>query len=490
MKRIYQILTLTLLTGLIWSCSDDDTNPRLPASDSIAGTTSITLTQPVSGGNDILTEATASNVWETFVWENLNTVNAVSVGGDNAYYIQVDNQTGDFSEAAKIGPFTTTTAEVTEEMINNALVTLGYYSAELVNAQARMYQKINDDIEYYSTPITFDIIGYGGEDPNAIPTLWAVGAGLPTAGWGWDSPVVLLGEDDVFSVDAEMLSGETFRFFTEEDNWGSGLNYPYYEGEGYTIDANLENANDGDSNFRFIGDSGMYKIIVDNVAKSISLEAPGSNMWIVGAGVPDAGWGWNSPIVMTETESGIFTVTANLANDTFRFFTAEGDWSSGLNYPYYEGEGYIMNSTVENGNDDDSNFRFIGEPGEYIITLDNNNKIITFQKTGVDSLWAVGAATPGGWTWDGSETELIAIGSNAWEGVFTLDNSGDANFRFFTINADWGSGLNYPYYEGEGYTIDTNLENAADDDQNFKFIGATAQYRVTVDGTNKIIALQ
>ncbi len=474
------------MTRLGWSCSDDDTDPRIPASDDTAGTTSITLTQPSSGGYIILTEDTASNVWETFIWESLNNVNTA-----DPYYIQIDNQSGDFSEAALIGPYTTTVAEITEGMLNDALVSLGYYSAELVSAQARVYQEINNsDFVYYSAPITFDVIGYGGEDPNAVATLWAVGAGLPTAGWGWDSPVVLLGEDDVYSVDAEMLSGETFRFFTTEGDWDSGLNYPYYEGEGYTIDANLENANDGDSNFRFIGDSGTYKIIVDDVAKTITLEAPGSNMWIVGAGVPDSGWAWDSPIVMTEVESGVFTATTNLTNDAFRFFTTEGDWASGLNYPYYEGEGYVMSSTVENANDGDSNFSFTGEPGEYTITLDNNNKIITFQKTGVDSLWAVGAATPGGWAWDGAETELIAIGSNAWEGIFTLDSSGDANFRFFTTNGDWASGLNYPYYTGQGYTIDSNFEDAQDSDNNFKFTGTTGQYRVTVDGTNKIIALQ
>ena len=48
-------------------------------------------------------------------------------------------------------------------------------------------------------------------------------------------------------------------------------NYPFYEGEGYTIDANFENAADGDSNFSFIGTPGTYTLTIDTVNKTIAL---------------------------------------------------------------------------------------------------------------------------------------------------------------------------------------------------------------------------
>ena len=68
------------------------------------------------------------------------------------------------------------------------------------------------------------------------------------------------------------LSNDALRFFTVRDDWGSGRNYPFYETEGYTIDANFENANDGDSNFRFVGTPGTYTLYMDTIAKTITLE--------------------------------------------------------------------------------------------------------------------------------------------------------------------------------------------------------------------------
>jgi hypothetical protein len=106
--------------------------------------------------------------------------------------------------------------------------------------------------------------------------MWAVGAGLPDAGWDWGTPVQLMCEGDgVYSGWVNYTSatdGNNFRFFTTATDWGSGLNYPYFEGEGYTIDSNFENAQDGDLNFAFIGTDGQYFTTIDTLNKTITLE--------------------------------------------------------------------------------------------------------------------------------------------------------------------------------------------------------------------------
>lgn len=206
-------------------------------------------------------------------------------------------------------------------------------------------------------------------------------------------------------------------------------------------------------------------------------------IYVVGAGAPDAGWNWGSPIVF-ECENDVFTAKMRLANDAFRFFTEEGNWDTGQNYPYYESEGYTIDPLLENAQDGDSNFSFIGEPGIYTVVVDDVNKTITL--TPSSSLWMVGAATPGGWSWD-APTEAVEISPNVYQA--TLEFSVEA-FRFFTVRDDWGSGLNYPYYEEEGYTISDLFENAMDGDSNFQFVGTPGTYTVTVDNNAQTITME
>ncbi|TRX59544.1 SusF/SusE family outer membrane protein [Fulvivirga sp. M361] len=110
---------------------------------------------------------------------------------------------------------------------------------------------------------------------------------------------------------------------------------------------------------------------------SISLVKPvGPSKFMVGAATP-AGWGWDNPIEMFQVQENTWVSFLNFSNDAFRFFAVRGDWDSGSNYPFYEGEGFTIDAAFEDANDDSNNFRFIGEIGAYKITLDENNKAIT-----------------------------------------------------------------------------------------------------------------
>src|SRR5690606_34706112 len=148
-----------------------------------------------------------------------------------------------------------------------------------------------------------------------------------------------------------------------EGDWDSGLNYPYFADEGYTIDDQLENANDGDSNFAFVGTPGIYEITVDDNAKTITLN-PSTPLFLLGDAVP-GGWDWTAPVQAVETSVHVWTATLEFNPGTFRFFTAQNDWSSGLNYPYFEDLGYTIDANFANAEDGDSNFEFLGTPGTY-----------------------------------------------------------------------------------------------------------------------------
>ena len=333
--------------------------------------------------------------------------------------------------------------------------------------------------------ITIDLNTFIVTVDEIIPPakMYLVGAGVPTAGWGWDTPVVLdLVEDGVFRA-TTTFANDAFRFFAVNGDWGSGTNFPFYLNAGYTIDANLIDAQDGDNNFKFIGTPGEYTITLDNTNKTITLTAPGPK-YMVGAGVPDAGWNWNSPIVATQISAGVWRATTSFINDTFRFFDVNGDWGSGTNFPYYLNAGYTIDANFEDALDGDNNFRFIGTPGVYTITLDSNTKTITL--TTPAPKYLVGAGVPdAGWSWD-SPIVLAQVNDGVWRGSTNFIND---TFRFFDVNGDWGSGTNFPYYLNAGYTIDANFEDALDGDNNFRFIGTPGVYTITLDTNAKTIIL-
>ena len=72
-----------------------------------------------------------------------------------------------------------------------------------------------------------------------------------------------------------LTNNETFRVFLNNnggDSWDLGSrNYPWYVNEGYTIDSELINANDGDSNFRYTGPTAIRILRINSITKVIEV---------------------------------------------------------------------------------------------------------------------------------------------------------------------------------------------------------------------------
>ena len=278
---------------------------------------------------------------------------------------------------------------------------------------------------------------------------------------------------------------------------------------GLDNDPGTNNPDTGDVHFRikaYAGDGGVPSYSASQ-ALTLHLPEESSNsaicdndqLFLVGAGLPFTGWDWASPSTVICNGTNVYSGNIHLdasGDANFRFFTTATDWGSGLNYPYFEDAGFTIDSNFENAGDGDSNFKFLGTSGFYNLTVDMINKTITLSDPSslgncdYDQLWAVGAGLPdAGWDW-ATPVQLMCEGDNVYQGFLNLDADGDANFRFFTTATDWGSGLNYPYFEDAGFTIDSNFENAGDGDSNFKFIGTTGGYFISIDMINKTITLE
>ncbi|WP_298900600.1 SusE domain-containing protein [uncultured Psychroserpens sp.] len=286
---------------------------------------------------------------------------------------------------------------------------------------------------------------------------------------------------------------------------------------GYAAQAGLDNdpdteaPNTGQVAFRLRAFAGTGGLETFSAVQSLTMVLPEGEaaaavcefeqLYLVGAGVVDAGWSWDTPVVLPCVENGVYggnvAFQSTMDNNNFRFFTVNTDWGSGRNYPFYEDDGYTIDSDFENAMDGDSNFGFIGTTGLYYLEVDTNAKTITLgapQATGTcefDVLYGVGAGlVDAGWSWD-TPVQLLCSSDGVYSGNVALQNTADNNnFRFFTVNTDWGSGRNYPFYEDDGYTIDSNLVNAMDGDSNFAFIGTTGTYLLTIDTNLKTITLE
>ena len=452
------------------------------------------ISNPDSTFSIVLMETTPDDEAINVTWDDPDFGENSSV--DVIYEVQFAEGGTDFASPVSEGASGTSLSR-THEQFNEIVLNAGLTAEEVGSLDLRVKATIEMDagnMERYSAPVTISVTPYSVE---LAPVLYVVGAGAADAGWSWDTPVELPLQGTKYSGNINLVN-DAFRFFTVNNDWGSGLNYPYYEAVGYTIDSNLANAMDGDSNFQFVGTPGEYFIELDTEAKTITLGPPviGPNcnfdqLWLVGAGIVDAGWSWDTPVALPCTGNGTYSGNVALTNDAFRFFSVNSDWGSGTNYPTYEGNGYTIDSNFNNAMDGDSNFFFNGTPGTYFLTVDDINKTITLGPEQLlcdyDQLWMVGAGVvDAGWSWD-TPVALPCTGAGVYSGSVALTN--DA-FRFFTVNNDWGTGINYPTYEGDGYTIDSDLTNAMDGDSNFFFNGTPGTYTVTVDTGNLTITVE
>ena len=396
MKNI-KFLTLLFIGLLAFNaCQDDDSLTYIAEPSGEFAFTNTFLSEYT------LTTATAGNIGERFTWNDAD----FGVQTNVTYELQ-KSITGDFTDMEILG--------TTES--NSYTLTIGDlldYAAEAgldndpatenpdtgsVSFRLRAFVGTagSTDITSAAQALTLVLPEATGSGPVCeFDLLYGVGAGLPDAGWAWTSPNTFscIG-NGVYGANINLKNAgagnDSFRFFTADGDWASGRNYPWYADAGYTIDANLTNAGDGDSNFAFVGTDGYYYLEIDDTNKTITLDSPQSYgncefevLYGVGAGLPDAGWAWTSPVILNCTGEGVYTAFVSLQNNggadnNFRFFTSDGDWASGRNYPWYADAGYTIDSNFANAMDGDSNFAFIGTSGTYFLTIDDTNLTITLE---------------------------------------------------------------------------------------------------------------
>jgi starch-binding outer membrane protein SusE/F len=470
--KIVKCLSLLVMTvAFMSSCKDDAVKPTLNST--IAANEF--LAPSVSAY--VLTIDNASNPMETFKW----TVPKFGFNASVTYKLQIDKATGDFANALELASVNSgkTEAAIKVSDVNEKLLGLGFNPEEPASVKLRVVSTVSDKVNAVISNVrSITVTPYA----TSFPPIYGMGAALN--GWGpWPSAAVELQSSSFkkYETIAKFTNGGAFRFFAQTDYNPVSYNYPFFT----SVDALFINANDGDSNLKFVGTTGYYKVSVDLKAKTVTMLAVAEPvLYMMGQALN--GWGpWPSAgVKMTYISPGVFETNANFTNSgaasTFRFF-AQADWSpDSYNYPYFT----TVDSKFENANDGDKNLRFIGSSGPFKIRVDLNKKTVVVGDLPKPKLYMMGAALNGWGPWPTAAVEMTYISAGVYEATTTF-KSGET-FRFFA-QADWSpTSYNYPYFT----TVDAKFVNANDGDSNLKFVPATGSVIINVNLTTKVVSVK
>ncbi len=413
MKNLYKILLSLFVIAGVYSCSDDADISYVvqePAP-------TFTIEAPLGGSTIVLDDTNGDNTALTIVWEDTQT------GGAGTYTIQFALAETDFATPTVVGTSDVTNADWTVTELNTIFLEEMQISQ---GEESAIEVRILASNEEVSNTITLIVTPYVIE----VTELFVNGNFT-----GWDPALgiaLTMTDFNIFNVTIDLVDGDEFNFIDNNETWqlveAGSMNLTRFGGPNLSGYA-----------------TGKYEFTVNLSTNTFTVEQitfPEA-LFLVGAAVPDAGWGWDSPVEMILTGEDVFEVTTSLVNDAFRFFTVDGDWGSGLNYPYFIADGYTIDSNFENALDDDNNFSFIGTPGIYTIKVDGNSKTITATEIVQSSRIAVPGNHQG---WDpGSAPQLEASSTSStdYEGYVWLDGTHkfvgpDANGDFAWGNTDWG----------------------------------------------------
>jgi len=361
MKKISLILII-LITLFSYACEKDKENVVINSS-----ITSNDLSN-LSATTFVLLLDNAASDFQTFSWT------APDYGFDAVitYVVQFDKKSNNFASPIDLISVThKTTVKVTIGDLNKLMLAANMNPDEAVDLQFRVKSTIHSNIDpVYSDVVEATVTPYA----TVFPPIYMTGAA--TGGWNWDLYTykeIRSSAPNVYETVAHFLNGEAFRFFKQVGWSPTSYNFPYFTG---TVSTLFTNANDGDSNFSFTGTTGYYRITVNMTAKSVAMVAVDEPvLYMTGAAL--GGWDWSTNYVqLTWKSNGIFQATTDFAVETFRFFKQAG-WGDGYNYPWFDGG--TVSTMFENANDGDSNFKFIGTPGSYKITVNLLDKIVTME---------------------------------------------------------------------------------------------------------------
>jgi len=268
MKNTYKIL-IAFVSVLVVSCNADD-RPIIEAA------TAPVLLTPKSDFSIVLSKDTENEVATTVIWNDAQYNGTQTIVN---YTVEIAKAGTNFDKPIAVTNTTERFKSLTVAALNSVLVNGGFVEKAENKVELRIKSVVGaSGLPQYSNFYTITATPY--HVPLAS-SHWLVGGATP-GGWTWSGDAetefpLVIGQTNIYQVTIVLKNGEAFREFlgnnyTNDGNWDASHNYTYYSGLGYTIDSELVNAGDGDSNFKYTGPTGPRVLKIDNVAKKITVD--------------------------------------------------------------------------------------------------------------------------------------------------------------------------------------------------------------------------
>lgn len=382
MKKIISLCIALVALISLNACSDDN-EPIFVAKPDVNG---IAFTNSFAA-NYLISQATKENIADRFIWESAD----FGVPTNITYELQGATK-ADFSNFKVVGATSENNLAVTVAKLLEFAKELGLDDDAATtnpdgsaNNTGQVYFRVQANTGTTGTNetlsevkvITIKVIETIAAG-NSCPSLYALGDALTDIGWNFKPAGEMKCNNNILEIKLR-LKNENFRFYQESGNWSSDLKFSDFKSEGYAIDANLADAGDNDSNFKFVGTPGIYTLTIDKTKKTIVL-TPSSSLWAVGDAVA-GGWNFDAAqtIQFVESTPDIWSANITLSNGIFRFFHEFGTWDTKNNFAFYEDAGFTISPKLVNDGAGEANFKFVGTPGTYKLTINAVAKTITLE---------------------------------------------------------------------------------------------------------------
>lgn len=329
------------------------------------------ITSPTSGQSIVLDAASPLATAATVKW------NDYSYGVNANYSVEISPKGAD----AFVSTGTTvSTKELawTNFTLNDAVLKAGLPVGVASEVDVRVTVSTSSaggTITKTSDIVTFKVTPY----QPAYVDFYLVGGGT-AVGWNASGAQLLKNTNEISEIYTYLENNGEFRFLGQQD-WNPinyslnapGINdsYKYFK----TWSSNLEPS--GAENMKFTGDSGMYKITINQNSRDITV-TPSSvptlptNVYLVGS---IQGWNAGAALEMTQVGDGVYEYEIAVPDGAEFKFLGQQDWS-GMEWGNIHGAG---NSGFLGPNGDNNNIQYNGGGATYKITA--NIKLGTYKLT-------------------------------------------------------------------------------------------------------------
>lgn len=427
MKKLIYLYTLIIAVAFT-SCSEEVTVTDLTESSTLL---TAPLLSSASATNFVVTQTTQNAVGNenedalTLSWSVAESTSSEAV----TYFVQMDISGNKFANPVTIPLKDNGTTELSKaitfgslnkasNLVNNTLLAnaspLSVSFSEENTFEIRIEAVLGSNIaKTFSEPVAITVTPYFSGLVNEIII----------SGNALASDVNLTSNAGIYEGRVKFTKDETFKFYASPMADGITYNYTYFTENGYTINSLFENAGDADNNFKFVGETGTWDIVVNSNEKTIELSEViiPDNLFMVGSHN-----GWNNADATQQFNNdgnGIFTkVQAFDAGAEFKLLPTSGSWDGDW------GESKTAPGTIVQ--DDENNIK-VENAGTYLVQIDFNT--LTYKLYNITSLFMVGSHN----SWNNADAtqEFYTSGNGIFTRVQTFDAG--AEFKLLPTSGSW-----------------------------------------------------